>query len=260
MELYGYEFIRESDLTHHGIKGQKWGIRRFQNEDGSLKTAGKERYGEGGETHSISGSARARLTKEVRVSAREQKKAKQAKAIEDGIANAKSASEMRRAVEAKAKADIRAKQNPLSRTLNDITGYNNTLAKRVVSDVSMQIRAKDIKNQRSAMTRGEKFIDFFTSNSMANANNSYTEKGFTKLNSEYEKYRDSGGIKRSKKTLDSERRMAANRQAHERLRQQSQAERQYERERKQREEDMRRVAAQMNYMNGVYERAKNRNS
>lgn len=25
MELYGYEFIRETDLTHHGILGQKWG-------------------------------------------------------------------------------------------------------------------------------------------------------------------------------------------------------------------------------------------
>lgn len=44
MDLYGYEFIRESDLTHHGIKGQKWGIRRFQNEDGSLTAAGEKRY------------------------------------------------------------------------------------------------------------------------------------------------------------------------------------------------------------------------
>lgn len=31
-------------LMHHGIKGQKWGIRRFQNEDGTLTPAGKERY------------------------------------------------------------------------------------------------------------------------------------------------------------------------------------------------------------------------
>ena len=31
-------------LQHHGIKGQKWGIRRYQNPDGSLTTAGRERY------------------------------------------------------------------------------------------------------------------------------------------------------------------------------------------------------------------------
>lgn len=44
MEMYGYEFIRESDLAHHGIKGQKWGVRRFQNDDGSLTNAGRSRY------------------------------------------------------------------------------------------------------------------------------------------------------------------------------------------------------------------------
>lgn len=32
-------------LEHHGILGQKWGIRRFQNRDGSLTAAGKKRYG-----------------------------------------------------------------------------------------------------------------------------------------------------------------------------------------------------------------------
>jgi len=32
-------------LAHHGIKGQRWGIRRFQNEDGSLTAEGKKRYG-----------------------------------------------------------------------------------------------------------------------------------------------------------------------------------------------------------------------
>lgn len=31
-------------LYHHGIKGQRWGIRRFQNEDGSLTSSGKKRY------------------------------------------------------------------------------------------------------------------------------------------------------------------------------------------------------------------------
>lgn len=33
-------------LAHHGIKGQKWGIRRFQNSDGSLTPAGRKRYQE----------------------------------------------------------------------------------------------------------------------------------------------------------------------------------------------------------------------
>lgn len=38
--------VRDTELYHHGIKGQKWGIRRYQNEDGSLTSAGKDRYNE----------------------------------------------------------------------------------------------------------------------------------------------------------------------------------------------------------------------
>jgi len=37
-------------LSHHGILGMKWGVRRFQNEDGSLTSAGKKRYSDGGES------------------------------------------------------------------------------------------------------------------------------------------------------------------------------------------------------------------
>ena len=32
-----------NDLCHHGVKGQKWGVRRYQNADGSLTPAGKKR-------------------------------------------------------------------------------------------------------------------------------------------------------------------------------------------------------------------------
>lgn len=38
---------RQGELYHHGIKGQKWGVRRFQNKDGSLTPAGKKRYDDG---------------------------------------------------------------------------------------------------------------------------------------------------------------------------------------------------------------------
>lgn len=41
--LRGYYY--SSELYHHGIKGQKWGIRRYQNPDGTYTAAGKERYG-----------------------------------------------------------------------------------------------------------------------------------------------------------------------------------------------------------------------
>ena len=46
-----YILTTNNELYHHGIKGQKWGVRRFQNSNGSLTTAGKKRYS-GKEKHS----------------------------------------------------------------------------------------------------------------------------------------------------------------------------------------------------------------
>lgn len=46
MNYYGVTWSDpdRNGLEHFGIKGQKWGIRRFQNEDGSLTDEGKRRY------------------------------------------------------------------------------------------------------------------------------------------------------------------------------------------------------------------------
>ena len=40
-----YRMVTSEELRHHGIKGQKWGVRRFQEDSGKLTAAGKERYG-----------------------------------------------------------------------------------------------------------------------------------------------------------------------------------------------------------------------
>lgn len=41
--MWQYNYNIEKELYHHGIKGQKWGVRRFQNPDGTLTAAGKKR-------------------------------------------------------------------------------------------------------------------------------------------------------------------------------------------------------------------------
>ena len=38
-----------NELYHYGKKGMRWGVRRYQNKDGSLTPAGKKRYGDDGD-------------------------------------------------------------------------------------------------------------------------------------------------------------------------------------------------------------------
>lgn len=36
--------MENNELTHWGVRGMKWGVRRYQNKDGTLTPAGKKRY------------------------------------------------------------------------------------------------------------------------------------------------------------------------------------------------------------------------
>lgn len=57
-------FVWDSRLYHHGTKGMHWGIRRYQNEDGTLTEAGKKRYYVRGKEGQLSKRGQKRLVKE----------------------------------------------------------------------------------------------------------------------------------------------------------------------------------------------------
>lgn len=43
--MKSYRYVYYSGLAHSGVKGMKWGVRRYQNEDGTLTEEGRAHYG-----------------------------------------------------------------------------------------------------------------------------------------------------------------------------------------------------------------------
>ena len=69
MEYNNYYRRSDAELYHHGIKGMKWGVRRFQKKDGTLTNAGKKRYADDGPDEAARKERNKKIAKRVAVAA-----------------------------------------------------------------------------------------------------------------------------------------------------------------------------------------------
>lgn len=136
-----WEYNSPNELYHHGILGMKWGIRRFQNKDGTLTSAGRKRLKQNSEDSSDS-----------------QKNTK----TESGSSssNSKSSTSTKKSVKDMSDAELQAAINRLNLetryselTKSDSPSKNNSRAKKFITDVLEQ-SGKNIATQATTYLMG----------------------------------------------------------------------------------------------------------
>ena len=122
-----YLDICEDDLYHHGTKGMKWGVRRYQNKDGSLTAAGKKR-------RSLGQVIRDHKTKKKRKAALE--KAREAKA-----AKKKAEEKAKKAEEKRQKALEKGRLSTRKMTDEELKAHKARLqTEKDIKDLVMETR------------------------------------------------------------------------------------------------------------------------
>lgn len=144
-----FVIVRSDELYHHGIKGQHWGIRRFQNEDGTLTEAGRQRYMyDLGSGRKMSLIGRLKFSKDVRkkTEADEAQKFKKTKAFVDDIDSR--SSEMKKKMDEYDKMDQASKKKFGNEVLDEIASCDDWFGEGHYDDTA---KWESVRNHQDAL-------------------------------------------------------------------------------------------------------------
>lgn len=179
--------IDEDELYHHGILGQRWGIRRYQNADGTLTEAGRARYGSVENLQKIQDARADAKAYRIRTKAKlkAQKKFNKESAKEAKRVAKKAEKEQLKSYEQyeKKKAKIQEKYNKKNRAKE---------AKGIIKDFAKDAIWPNVKNH------GKKWID----NYLDNLTTDEATKLDRKLQKETDRYLNKIYNKKAKQQLD----------------------------------------------------------
>lgn len=136
------------ELQHHGVTGQKWGIRRFQNKDGSLTAEGKRRYG-------IIGTLKERSAAKKK---QKQREAALEKARETKRTKAEEAAEKKRVLESGTASEVLKYKGQLTnKELAD--AFNRLNYEKLISDISAKDAQANSAKTADLLSRTESTVN-----------------------------------------------------------------------------------------------------
>lgn len=160
-----WENYYPEELYHHGVKGMKWGVRRFRNKDGSLTSAGRKRYGDEATSGPVNTSKKQRRSDAKAAYRRATSNAfskyeKEIADIEKSYKRGQNLSKTDLARQDKAESNY---QKSVSKAKNDYKQFKrteraNAKAERILAKNEKAKYKETIKQYRKEINAGESFV------------------------------------------------------------------------------------------------------